>query len=281
VRSSGGDSTRFYSPEMTRAAERRLRLTLNLDAAIENQEFSLVYQPVVEAGSNAIAALEALLRWNHPELGAVSPAEFIPLAEESGAIVPITRWVIGHVAEQIRQWRAQEIEPRRVFVNVSGQQFVRDDLPGFFRRMAHQEPDLIPYLGIELTEQAAIENMEETVRAIQELADIGIDAALDDFGTGYSSLSYIQRLPIRKIKLDRAFIADLPTNEKDVALVRAMVGMAKGLDLPVVAEGVETTAQRDFLRGVGCSELQGYLISRPMPAEAMADMLRQADRRRH
>ncbi len=280
VRSAGGDSTRFYSPEMTRAAERRLRLTLNLDAAIENEEFHVVYQPVVEASTSAVAAMEALLRWQHPELGLVSPGEFIPLAEESGAIVPITRWVIGHVADQVRQWRADGIEPRRCFINVSGQQFVRDDLPGFFRRMAKEEPDLIPFLGIEITEQAAIQNMEETVRAIQELADIGIDAALDDFGTGYSSLSYIQRLPIRKIKLDRAFIADLPKNEKDVALVRAMVGMAKGLDLPVVAEGVETVEQRDFLRGVGCSELQGYLISRPVPAAAMAEMLQQSDRRR-
>jgi EAL domain-containing protein (putative c-di-GMP-specific phosphodiesterase class I) len=280
VRAAGGDSTRFYSPEMTRAAERRLRLTLNLDAAIENEEFHVVYQPVVEASTSAVAAMEALLRWQHPELGLVSPAEFIPLAEESGAIVPITRWVIGHVADQVRQWRVDGIEPRRCFINVSGQQFVRDDLPGFFRRMAKDEPDLIPFLGIEITEQAAIQNMEETVRAIQELADIGIDAALDDFGTGYSSLSYIQRLPIRKIKLDRAFIADLPKNDKDVALVRAMVGMAKGLDLPVVAEGVETTEQRDFLRGVGCSELQGYLISRPVPAAAMAEMLQQSDRRR-
>ncbi|MBP7064539.1 EAL domain-containing protein [Ferrovibrio sp.] len=280
VRSAGGDSTRFYSPEMTRAAERRLRLTLNLDSAVQNEEFHVVYQPVVEAGSSAVAAMEALLRWQHPELGTVSPAEFIPLAEESGAIVPITRWVLGHVAEQVRQWRRDGVAPRRVFVNVSGQQFVRDDLPGYFRAMAAREPDLIPFLGIEITEQAAIENMEETVRAIQELADIGIDAALDDFGTGYSSLSYIQRLPIRKIKLDRAFITDLPVNEKDVALVRAMVGMAKGLDLPVVAEGVETEAQRDFLRGVGCSELQGYLISRPVPAEAMAELLRQSDRRR-
>lgn len=280
VRSAGGDSTRFYSPEMTRAAERRLRLTLNLDAAIENEEFHIVYQPVVEASTSAVAAMEALLRWQHPELGLVSPGEFIPLAEESGAIVPITRWVIGHVADQVRQWRANGIEPRRCFINVSGQQFVRDDLPGYFRRMAKEEPDLIPFLGIEITEQAAIQNMEETVRAIQELADIGIDAALDDFGTGYSSLSYIQRLPIRKIKLDRAFIADLPKNEKDVALVRAMVGMAKGLDLPVVAEGVETVEQRDFLRGVGCSELQGYLISRPVPAAAMAEMLQQSDRRR-
>ncbi|MFC3676597.1 putative bifunctional diguanylate cyclase/phosphodiesterase [Ferrovibrio xuzhouensis] len=265
---------------MTRAAERRLRLTMNLDAAIENEEFHLVYQPVVETATGAICAMEALLRWRHPELGAISPVEFIPLAEETGGIIPITRWVFARVADQLRKWRAEGVEPRRVFVNVSGQQFIRDDLPGYFRAMSETEPALIPFIGIEITEQAAIQNMDATVQAIRDLAEIGIDAALDDFGTGYSSLSYIQRLPIRKIKLDRAFIADLPGNERDIALVRAMVGMANGLDLPVVAEGVETAAQRDFLRGVGCSELQGYLISKPVPPEAMADLLRQSDRRR-
>ncbi|MBX3456488.1 EAL domain-containing protein, partial [Ferrovibrio sp.] len=210
-----------------------------------------------------------------------SPAEFIPLAEESGMIVQITRWVIDHAAKQVRDWRNRGIEPRRVFINVSGQQFVRDDLPGYFRNLAAAEPELTPYLGIEITEQAAIQNMSETVRAIRELAEVGIDAALDDFGTGYSSLSYIQQLPIRKIKLDRAFITDLPHNEKDVALVRAMVGMASGLELPVVAEGVETEAQREFLRAAGCSELQGYLISKPIGPEEMAEMLRNSDRRKH
>jgi len=280
VRNSGGDSTCFYSPEMTRAAERRLRLTMNLQAAIQNEELFLVYQPVVEANSGAIASIEALIRWQHPELGLVSPGEFIPLAEETGAIVAITRWVIQHVAQQVRAWRADGIPPRRVFINVSGQQFVRDDLPAYFRNMAQTDPDLVKFIGIELTEQAAIQNMEQTVRAISDLAAIGVDAALDDFGTGYSSLSYIQRLPIRKIKLDRAFIKDLPGNDKDVALVRAMVGMARGLDLPVVAEGVETQEQRDFLRGVGCSELQGYLISHPVRADEMGEMLRRNDRRR-
>ncbi len=280
VRSSGGDSTRFYSPEMTRAAERRLQLTMHLDAAIDRNEFHLVYQPVVETSTGAICAIEALLRWRHPELGAISPAEFIPLAEETGSIVSITRWVFAKVAEQLRTWRRDGIEPRRVFVNVSGQQFIRDDLPAHFRKMVQDEPELIPFLGIEITEQAAIQNMEATVQAIRDLAEIGIDAALDDFGTGYSSLSYIQRLPIRKIKLDRAFIADLPGNERDIALVRAMIGMATGLDLPVVAEGVETAAQRDFLRGVGCSEMQGYLISKPVPAEEMSVLLRQSERRR-
>lgn len=280
VRAAGGDSTRFYSPEMTRAAERRLRLTMNLDAAIAQNEFRVVYQPVVETTSGAICAIEALLRWQHPDLGAISPSEFIPLAEETGSIVPITRWVFAHVADQIRSWLSSGVEPRRVFVNVSGQQFVRDDLPNFFRDMAEKEPELIPFLGIEITEQAAIQNMEATVQAIRELAEIGIDAALDDFGTGYSSLSYIQRLPIRKIKLDRAFIADLPGNDRDIALVRAMIGMANGLDLPVVAEGVETPAQRDFLRGVGCSELQGYLISKPVPPDEITQLLKTSNRRR-
>ena len=280
VRASGGDSIRFYSSEMARAAERRLRLTLNLNTAIEKNEFHLVYQPIVSASNGVLSAIEALLRWQHPELGSVSPSEFIPLAEESGIIVPITRWVIEEAASQVRAWRSQGIEPRRVFINVSGQQFIRDDLPSYFRGMAEREPELIPYLGIEITEQAAIQNMSETVRAIRELAEVGIDTALDDFGTGYSSLSYIQQLPIRKIKLDRSFINDLPQNDKDVALVRAMVGMATGLELPVVAEGVETDAQREFLRVAGCSELQGYLISRPVGAEAMSELLRNSDRRR-
>src|SRR5690606_1065398 len=141
------------------------------------------------------------------------------------------------------------------------------------------EAERIPIDVGEMTGQAASQNMDARVGVIRELAEMGVDAALVDFGTGYSSLSYIQRLPIRKIKLDRAFIADLPGNEKDIALVRAMIGMANGLELPVVAEGVETAAQREFLRGAGCSELQGYLISQPVPAEKMAELLRQSDRR--
>ncbi|ALG71767.1 diguanylate cyclase [Azospirillum thiophilum] len=273
VQHNGGNAVCFYTPEMAAAATRRMMLTMHLAHAIERNELHLVYQPIVDQHGRLQSA-EALLRWNHHVLGAVSPGEFIPVAEESGLIVPITDWVLTTAVAQMARWEAEGVLPDRVFLNISGQQFLRGNLTLRLEELLAGHPSLRSHLGLEITEQAAVRDLKVAVRTLGELADLGIQAAIDDFGSGYSSLSYVQQLPVAKLKIDRAFVIDVPENPKSNALVRAAVGMAHGLGLVTVAEGVETVEQRDFLVSVGCDMMQGYLFGRPMMPEALADMVR-------
>lgn len=273
VQHNGGNAVCFYTPEMAAAATRRMLLTMHLTHAIERNELRLVYQPIVDKAGQVRSA-EALLRWEHHALGPVSPGEFIPVAEESGLIVPITDWVLTTVVRQMVDWDRIGVLPDRVFINISGQQFLRGNLTLRLEELLGEHPSLRSHLGLEITEQAAVRDLKVAVRTLGELADLGIQAAIDDFGSGYSSLSYVQQLPVAKLKIDRAFVIDVPENPKSNALVRAAVGMAHGLGLTTVAEGVETAEQRDFLVSVGCDLMQGYLFGRPMPPEALADMVR-------
>lgn len=273
VQHNGGNAVCFYTPEMAAAATRRMMLTMHLTHAIERNELRLVYQPIVDKAGRVRSA-EALLRWEHHALGPVSPGEFIPVAEESGLIVPITDWVLSTAVAQMAVWEADGVLPDRVFLNISGQQFLRGNLTLRLEELLGEHPSLRSHLGLEITEQAAVRDLKVAVRTLGELADLGIQAAIDDFGSGYSSLSYVQQLPVAKLKIDRAFVIDVPENPKSNALVRAAVGMAHGLGLTTVAEGVETAEQRDFLVSVGCDLMQGYLFGRPMPPEALADMVR-------
>lgn len=273
VQHNGGNAVCFYTPEMAAAATRRMMLTMHLTHAIERNELHLVYQPIVDRHGHVRSA-EALLRWTHHALGPVSPGEFIPVAEESGLIVPITDWVLSTAVAQMSRWEAEGVLPDRVFLNISGQQFLRGNLTLRLEELLGRHPSLRSHLGLEITEQAAVRDLKVAVRTLGELADLGIQAAIDDFGSGYSSLSYVQQLPVAKLKIDRAFVIDVPENPKSNALVRAAVGMAHGLGLTTVAEGVETQEQRDFLVSVGCDMMQGYLFGRPMAPDALADMLR-------
>ncbi len=273
VQHNGGNAVCFYTPEMAAAATRRMMLTMHLTHAIERNELHLVYQPIVDRYGQ-IRSAEALLRWNHHALGPVSPGEFIPVAEESGLIVPITDWVLSTAVAQMSRWEDEGVLPDRVFLNISGQQFLRGNLTLRLEELLSQHPSLRRHLGLEITEQAAVRDLKVAVRTLGELADLGIQAAIDDFGSGYSSLSYVQQLPVAKLKIDRAFVIDVPENPKSNALVRAAVGMAHGLGLTTVAEGVETAEQRDFLVSVGCDMMQGYLFGRPMAPDALADMVR-------
>lgn len=273
VQHNGGNAICFYTPEMAAAATRRMMLTMHLTHAIERNELRLVYQPIVDRAGRVRSA-EALLRWDHHALGPVSPGEFIPVAEESGLIVPITDWVLSTAIAQMTAWEADGVLPDRVFLNISGQQFLRGNLTLRLEELLAEHPSLRSHLGLEITEQAAVRDLKVAVRTLGELADLGIQAAIDDFGSGYSSLSYVQQLPVAKLKIDRAFVIDVPENPKSNALVRAAVGMAHGLGLSTVAEGVETAEQRDFLVSVGCDLMQGYLFGRPMPPDALADMVR-------
>ncbi|CAO3421603.1 putative bifunctional diguanylate cyclase/phosphodiesterase [Azospirillum endophyticum] len=273
VQHDGGNAVCFYTPEMAAAATRRMMLTMHLNHAIERNELRLVYQPIVDS-QGRVRSAEALLRWDHHALGPVSPGEFIPVAEESGLIVPITDWVLSTAIAQMTRWEREGTLPDRVFLNISGQQFLRGNLTQRLEELLAGHPSLRGHLGLEITEQAAVRDLTVAVRTLGELAELGIQAAIDDFGSGYSSLSYVQQLPVAKLKIDRAFVIDVPENPKNNALVRAAVGMAHGLGLVTVAEGVETPEQRDFLVSVGCDMMQGYLFGRPMMPDALADMLR-------
>lgn len=274
VQHNGGNSVCFYTPEMAAAATRRMLLTMHLAHAIERNELHLVYQPIVDAASGHVKSAEALLRWTHETLGGISPAEFIPVAEESGLIVPITEWVLTAVVQQMLVWETGGVLPDRVFMNISGQQFLRGNLTHRLQELLKLHPQLQNRLGLEITEQAAVRDLKVAVRTLGELESIGVQVAIDDFGSGYSSLSYVQQLPVAKLKIDRAFVVDVPENAKNVALVRAAVGMAHGLGLVTVAEGVETAEQHRFLRSIGCDLLQGYLFGRPMMPLALAEMIR-------
>ncbi len=274
VQQNKGNAVCFYTQEMAAVASRRMRLSIHLANVLERNELHLLYQPILDAKTNEVICAEALLRWTHQTLGSVSPAEFIPVAEETDLILSITDWVLAETVEQMVKWDEQGVLPDRVFLNISGQQFLRGNFPKQIAELLEKHPTLKNRLGLEITEQSVVRDLKSAVHLLNDLADIGVQVALDDFGSGYSSLSYVQQLPIAKLKIDSSFVVDVPKNTKNAALVRAAVGMAHGLGLPIVAEGVETQGQHDFLVSIGCDQLQGYLFSVPLEADAFADVVR-------
>jgi diguanylate cyclase (GGDEF)-like protein len=263
---------RFYETGMEASISGHLQLEAALRRALERGELAVHYQPEAEAGSGLIFGAEALLRWQHPSRGAVSPAEFIPLAEETGLIVPIGEWVLRAVCAQAQAWVA-EGRALAVAVNLSGLQ-LQD--PGFITRVEEvlESTRIDPrHLIFEITESVWMEHAGDTLSTLRRLKNLGIRLAIDDFGTGYSSLAYIKRLPVDILKIDRSFIRDIATDPADGAIVRGIMALAHALDLEVVAEGVETEEQRQALVAMGCDYLQGYLLARPMPAEDFAQHL--------
>ena len=274
ARERGGDRFEFFEEEIRVAALRRAETERALRRAVDNEELSLVYQPEMSLDSDRIMGVEALLRWEHPDLGTVSPMDFVPLAEETGLIVPIGNWVIEEGCRQWARWRAELTDhpPPLMSVNVSGRQFDERLVAGV--RSALEEADMDPAaLCLEVTESAVMDDVEAAIGILGELKSLGVKLALDDFGTGYSSLAYLKRLPLDIVKIDRAFVAGLGRDLEDTAIVAAVMGMAHALDLSVVAEGVETESQLAGLRRMGCEYAQGYYFARPEPAEAIAEML--------
>jgi diguanylate cyclase (GGDEF)-like protein/PAS domain S-box-containing protein len=270
----GRNNFRFFAEDMNVHALERLSLERSLRFALERKEMFLVYQPQMDVATGAIIGLEALLRWQHPELGLVPPDKFIRIAENSGLIVPIGEWVLQTACRQARKWQDEGLPPVSVAVNVSAVQFRQQGFCGLIRRVL-QETGLAPrYLELELTESLLLANADVTMSVLKELKSMGLTLAIDDFGTGYSSFSYLRQFQVSKIKIDRLFIRDVTVNPDDAAITSAIISMAKGLKLRVIAEGVENEAQMSFLRTHQCDEIQGFYFSKPLAVDMVADKLR-------
>ncbi len=262
-----------YTHDIDDRIRNRLLLRQSLHAAIDNQEFVIHYQPILDLRSGAIIAAEALLRWDHPTLGRQPPAEFIPLAEESGLIVPLGAWVLKTSMTQIREWRAA-FGIRKIAVNVSGVQFEQADFVETIEALLRETGATADMIELELTESMLVDCSRDMLERMNALRRLGLTLAIDDFGTGYSSLKYLSKLPVDKLKIDQSFVRQMSDDSSDATIVRTIVALGKGLNLEVFAEGVETAAQRQFLVAQGCRSGQGYLFSRPVPAADFAALLR-------
>jgi EAL domain-containing protein (putative c-di-GMP-specific phosphodiesterase class I) len=270
----GGSDVECFAANMNRASEDRVRLEGDLHRALKEQQFELHYQPKFSSIHPGVHSAEALIRWRHPEHGLMLPDRFIPLAEESGLIVPIGEWVLREACRQARAWQDEGLPALRIAVNISAMQFRRLDLVDTVQRALADARIDAHFLEIELTETAVMSDPEESVDILQRLSRMGIVVSVDDFGTGYSSMSYLRRFPIDKLKIDRSFITNVMTSSDDAAIVQAIISLAHSLRLTVVAEGVETAEQMAFLQKHGCDQYQGYFFSKPVPAAAFAEMLR-------
>ncbi len=273
AKQDGRNSYRFFTPEMQSQSERVLAIENGLRKALERQQLTLHYQPQVCLRKRTVSGAEVLLRWTHPELGAVSPAEFIPIAESSGLILPIGEWVLRTAAQQWSNWMATGMAPITLSVNLSSVQFRHADLPEMVSAVL-RETGLPPQLlELELTEGAAMAKPELAVAVMNDLHARGIRMSIDDFGTGYSSLSYLKKFKIHKIKIDQTFVRDITVDPDDKAIVGAIIKMADNLGMVTIAEGVETQAQLDYLQDQGCGQLQGYFFSRPLPPEPFREFI--------
>jgi diguanylate cyclase (GGDEF)-like protein/PAS domain S-box-containing protein len=274
----GRDNIQSYTVSMTANVSERLSMREEMRAGLARAEFFLLYQPQVDLRSGQILAVEALVRWNHPTLGPISPARFIPLAEESGLIVPLGDWVLYEACRQNKAWQDAGVSPVRVCVNVSARQF-RDR--GWIERVKHalaRSGLEARYLELELTESLLMHDVDEAIATMKELQAIGVQFAIDDFGTGYSSLTALKNFPVARLKIDQSFIRSLPQDPDDRGIAAAVISLGQRLNMRVIAEGVETTEQLAFLRDNHCDEIQGYHFSRPIAAAAIEDLLREAPR---
>ena len=269
----GRNRYEFYTPSMNEKAFEKLSLESSLRKAITQNEFFLCFQPQVDIKSRKIIGMEALIRWKHPFRGLVSPAEFIPLAEETGLIIPIGEWVLQKACMQNKLLQKEGYSPIRVAVNLSVSQFQQPDIVEVIKRVL-AETELDPqYLEIELTESVIIQDVEDTFRKIKELKEMGIQIAIDDFGTGYSSLSYLRNLFIDTLKIDRSFVKDVTTKNNDALISSAIINLAQNLKINVVAEGVETQEQLEFFQARSCDKMQGFLFSKPIIAAELKPLL--------
>ena len=274
AKENGRNNFRFFTEDMNAQVVERLTLENSLRLALDKKELFLVYQPQMDIATGRITGLEALLRWQHPELGLVPPDKFIRIAENSGLIMPIGEWVLRTACSQARKWQDEGLPAVSVAVNVSAVQFRQEGFCELIRRVLHETGLAPQYLELELTESLLLANADVTFSVIQELKAMGLTLAIDDFGTGYSSFSYLKQFRVSKLKIDRSFIRDVAVNPDDAAITTAIISMAKSLNLKVIAEGVEDEAQMSFLRAHQCDEIQGYYFSKPLAVDKVADKLR-------
>jgi predicted signal transduction protein with EAL and GGDEF domain len=263
AKGDGRGTYRFFEPEMDARMKSRRHLEMDLQKALVNKEFELYYQPLVNLETNEISALEALIRWNHPTRGMISPADFIPIAEETGLIMPIGEWVLKTACQETAYWP----DHVKVAVNVSPAQLKSRNFLNTVTNAINETSMDPSRLQLEITESVLMQNTFSTLEILHALRKLGVQIAMDDFGTGYSSLSYLRSFPFDKIKIDRSFIQDLSNGDEPFAIVHAVAGLAKCLHMASTAEGVETPQQFEALRTIGCTEMQGYLFSQAKPAQ--------------
>lgn len=275
AKSTGGGCFQFYTRSLSDVANERVSLENALWSGLERDEFRLYYQPQVSVRNGAIVGAEALVRWQHPDLGLVHPGRFIALAEETGLIGPIGEWVLETAAEQNRQWRQQGFGDLRVAVNVSPRQFRHGAILQTLKTLAQTRPLDTGFLELEVTEGSMMEDMDDSIRILNELRALGASISIDDFGTGYSSLNYLRRLPVDRLKIDQSFIHEMEADAKARTMVSEIIHLSKAFDLSIIAEGVETPGELAFLAQQGCDEGQGFFFARPLPATEFERMLRQ------
>lgn len=273
AKASGRNCAQYFNRSLDDSLKERISLENALNQALKLGQFELYYQPQLDVKSNRIIGAEALIRWNHPEKGMISPDAFIPLAEESGLIIDIGSWVLHQASDQLALWRKQGFDQLSVSVNLSALQVQKESF-------AKEVADVIREYGVpeacldlELTESMIMRNAEETIAALDKIHNLGIQISVDDFGTGYSSLSYLKRFPLDKLKIDRSFVQDITVDTDDAMICKTIISMAHNLNLQVIAEGVETHAQLELLRDYGCEQYQGYLFAKPLPVEQMTKHL--------
>jgi diguanylate cyclase (GGDEF)-like protein len=272
AKDAGKNNYQYYTADMNNRAFEFLLLESGLRKALDNKEFVVFYQPLIDLKTREVIAMEALIRWKHPGKGMIAPGDFIPLAEETGLIEPIGEWVLRTACTQNKKWQDAGYPPVKVAVNMSARQFSRKNITGLISDIL-QETGLSPeYLVIEITESVIMQDVQATISKLTQLHKMGISLSIDDFGTGYSSLSYLKLFPIDSLKIARAFVFNITSDSTDAAIAASVILLAHSMNLKVVAEGVETEEQLEVLRGQGCDYVQGFLFSRPLAAEEIVSM---------
>ena len=274
AKEEGRNNYQYYSSEMTELAFERVVMQTALKAGIKNEEFLVYYQPQVNGATNKLIGMEALVRWQHSTMGLVSPAKFIPLAEATGLIVELDRYVMKSAMMQIVKWYSQGLNPGVLAMNLAVKQLKQDDFIEIMKSLLQETNCKPEWIELEITESQVMTNPEEAIKLLQAIKELGIELAIDDFGTGYSSLAYLKKLPIDKLKIDQEFVRGLPNDEEDSGITKAVIALAQSLNLKVIAEGVETKEQKDFLVANGCENIQGYYYSKPVPAHEFEVILR-------
>jgi predicted signal transduction protein with EAL and GGDEF domain len=272
-KSLGRNNLQFYNDDMDQNTSRRFTISNSLRRGLEQNEFRVYYQPKMDMASGQIVAMEALARWEHPELGLLSPVEFIQLAEENGLIMQLGEWVLRESCIQNVRWQSEGIMDMRVAVNLSGYQLQHTALLATIRRVLKETGMSPDHLELEITESVIMQNPDFAVSILSVISDLGIHISIDDFGTGYSSLAHLKRFSVNTLKIDKSFVRDVDLSSTDAAIATAIIAMGNSLKLNVIAEGVETQAQYEFLKENNCDQVQGFLICRPLPPDELSEML--------